>query len=62
MSLVVRPSSGEVPELEDGLYTATIMNVVHDVDKDLPIVEVAALDDVLAGLTDRIVRRLEREA
>ena len=27
MSLVVRPSSGEVPELEDGLYTATIMNV-----------------------------------
>jgi hypothetical protein len=27
MSLVVKPSSGDVPELENGLWTATIMNV-----------------------------------
>jgi putative ABC transport system permease protein len=28
--------------------TATVMRIVHDVDKDLPIVEVATLDDILA--------------
>jgi putative ABC transport system permease protein len=28
--------------------TATVMRIVHDVDKELPIVEVATLDDILA--------------